>query len=1238
MGVLSSGYFELQVLSMVNHRGELKNGDCCGGEPRERHTNACHLQCLTYFNVCLKEYQSNVTSTGACSFGSVDSPPLGGNSFTFSDPARSQTNLVLPFTFRWTRSFTLILQAFDKHNENTRIAEDRLIEGATYSGIIEPSTEWHTLTHKGQTANFTYRIRVQCDANYYNVTCTSFCRPRNDKFGHYNCSKTGEKICMEGWQGNNCDVAICKKGCSQHGKCDRPGECDCRQGWEGELCTKCSPYPGCKHGYCSNKPWECICNDNWGGILCDQDLNYCGTHAPCHNGGTCNNIAPNKYQCSCPEGFSGIDCEIVENPCAVAPCKNKGVCSEANGHFNCTCAPGWTGHTCETNIDECVSSPCKNGGTCDDLVNNYRCNCQLGWKGPTCEEDVDECKASKSPCINAASCHNLPGSYKCQCLEGWTGRHCDHNINDCVGQCQNGATCIDLVNNFHCACLPGFTGKECDVNINECESNPCKNGGECNDGIDSFRCICPVGFVGKTCEVDHDHCNPNPCKNDAPCLVNAQEEGYFCHCPQGWEGKNCSSPVSNYVDSCSAQSLLSNGSATGICGQHGTCVAQPGGNYWCQCDPGYTGQFCHENINDCADNVCKNGGTCVDKVNSFQCYCRDGWEGQFCQIDRNECDSNPCENDGFCQDADADFICTCRNGWKGKRCSLRDSHCDQNTCLNGGTCKDLGNSFQCRCPPGFEGSVCHIAKSQACQSNPCKNGATCVSDGLGFYCICKDGFEGRTCEKNSDDCNPMPCHNGGQCVDGVNWYRCECANGFTGPDCRINIDDCASSPCKHGGTCFDGIGTFKCDCPPGRHGPLCEKGDVIYELDCSWRGHFIKPNVSWTEDCNTCTCLNGRVSCTNVWCGPRNCREPQHACTGPQKCVNAPPENCLASECEPWGVCRPISYALQDRPPSPDCWPNQAVLSSRCARLSLLLDRSKLKPGTSVEGICGQLRKIASTYQTINGDTNLLVIVCEMKTGFNNIIEVTMSANPSDLSSEVLAVTEGIKLLSESIRYKLTNASSLSEAMLEVKVETVVHTSAPDGSATTDWLIALLGLLIVAIVVLIVLVLLWQCRVRVAPNLDAGPPEHIDLRTDLEKSNNVTYEENLHRCAIVSIIDPSPIGDRDRFSASCSAGCGGDLAEGVGGGVVCGDDGAEAIDPNVSNNLNFVKASSARISNQLFKPQNPDVSKNKSPVNMMAHKDFNKPINLRVLPIQRNVQSPADRQPHQQQDVLTVIV
>lgn len=61
-----------------------------------------------------------------------------------------------------------------------------------------------------------------------------------------------------------------------------------------------------------------------------------------------------------------------------------------------------------------------------------------------------------------------------------------------------------------------------------------------------------------------------------------------------------------------------------------------------------SGATCKINIDDCATNPCRNGGTCVDGVNSFTCTCPDGFHDSMCLSQRDECASNPCIH-GNCQ-------------------------------------------------------------------------------------------------------------------------------------------------------------------------------------------------------------------------------------------------------------------------------------------------------------------------------------------------------------------------------------------------------------------------------------------------------------------------------------------------------------------------------------------------------------------------------------------------------------
>lgn len=85
-------------------------------------------------------------------------------------------------------------------------ADGKLIEKASHSGMINPSPHWQKLTHNGPVAQFEYQIRVSCDEHYYGFGCNKFCRPRDDFFGHYECDHNGNKTCLEGWSGPDCNT------------------------------------------------------------------------------------------------------------------------------------------------------------------------------------------------------------------------------------------------------------------------------------------------------------------------------------------------------------------------------------------------------------------------------------------------------------------------------------------------------------------------------------------------------------------------------------------------------------------------------------------------------------------------------------------------------------------------------------------------------------------------------------------------------------------------------------------------------------------------------------------------------------------------------------------------------------------------------------------------------------------------------------------------------------------------
>uniref|UniRef100_A0A8C5L610 Protein crumbs homolog 2 n=1 Tax=Jaculus jaculus TaxID=51337 RepID=A0A8C5L610_JACJA len=294
----------------------------------------------------------------------------------------------------------------------------------------------------------------------------------------------------------------------------------------------------------------------------------------------------------------------------------------------------------------------------------------------TCESEVDEC--ASAPCLHGGSCLDGVGSYRCVCAPGYAGASCQLDVDECQSQpCAHGGVCHDLVNGFRCDCADtGYEGARCEQEVLECASAPCAHNASCLDGLGSFRCLCWPGFSGDRCEVDEDECAAEPCRNGGQCLQRSDPALYG-----------------------DAQAVLP-----------GTFSFHHAGGFLCRCPPGFAGDDCGVDVDECASSPCLNGGRCQDLPNGFQCHCFDGYTGLTCQEDVDECRSEPCLHGGTCSDTVAGYVCQCPEAWGGPECSVELTGCQGHTCPLAATCiptfKSGVHSYACRCPPGTHGPSC----------------------------------------------------------------------------------------------------------------------------------------------------------------------------------------------------------------------------------------------------------------------------------------------------------------------------------------------------------------------------------------------------------------------------------------------------------------------------------------------------------------------------------------------------
>uniref|UniRef100_A0A672LS48 Slit homolog 1 protein n=1 Tax=Sinocyclocheilus grahami TaxID=75366 RepID=A0A672LS48_SINGR len=513
--------------------------------------------------------------------------------------------------------------------------------------------------------------------------------------------------CPYGFKGQDCEEPI--HACISN-PCQNGGTCHLKDGEE-------------------NTHW-CVCPDGFEGDECEINIDDCEDN-DCENNSTCVD-GINNYTCLCSPEYTAANNNEVEKGelcyckldfCAseLNLCQHDSKCILTAKGFMCECTPGYTGEHCEVDFDDCADNKCKNGAQCTDAVNGYTCVCPEEYSGLFCEFSPPMVLPRTSPCdhydcANGAQCVVKDMDPVCQCLPGYEGVHCEKlvsvnfinresflqipsnliteqaNISLQIATDEDNGVLLYKGDNEHIA-VELYRGRlRVSYDSGSYPPSAIYSVETINDG--SFHVVelvakdqsLSLSIDGGSPKSINTASSPDPGPSPAPLYLGgtliSQQSG-LASLRQG-SGRNGSSfhgcirnlYINDQLQDLT-QFLLQEGVVPGcqpcqrtVCA-HGQCHATGQSSFSCECEAGWTGPLCDQQINSpCDGNKCIHGSCHPINSYSYSCRCHPGFAGVLCDEEEqlSPCQYIACKH-GRCRVSGlGKAYCECNSGYTGQSC------------------------------------------------------------------------------------------------------------------------------------------------------------------------------------------------------------------------------------------------------------------------------------------------------------------------------------------------------------------------------------------------------------------------------------------------------------------------------------------------------------------------------------------------------------------------------------------